>query len=511
MPQNFIACDRGQTMLLPPDLTEWVSDDHVVWSILGAVDQMDLSAFYRAYRENGQGRAAYEPAMMVALLLYSYARGNRSSRGIERACREDVTYKLITAMRVPDHSTIAEFRRRHETALGEVFTEVLALCDEAGLVEVGVISIDGMKIRANASRGANRTYEKLVADILKEAEETDRWEDGLFGADRGDEVPEHLRTEERRRAAFKAAKERLAQKAGRDVEPEVARIEPDPEQFASTRGWGRRTWHREAHKELLRRRELDAKPVARSRAERLLEALDRLEENQQVEIQASEAYERWQAQRRAGGVPGQRLGMPPKPYSPSPAPEGVMNKTDPDSRMMRTQGQPTVQGYNAQAAVTRGQIIVAAEVAVESPDFGHLEPAVRAALHELEDAGVTQRPETVLADAGYWHTRQMENIVSDGIQVLVPPDAGLREGTRPGWDKGPYAFMRRVLSSEAGHELYKHRKATVEPVFAQNKFNRGFRRFQRRGRAAVRSEWRLQAAVHNLLKLHNHWISPAIA
>ena len=151
---------------------------------------------------------------MVALLLYAYARGNRSSRGIERACREDVVYKLITAMRVPDHSTIAEFRRRHERALGELFTEVLALCEEAGLVEVGVISIDGTKIRANASRGANRTYEKLVADILKEAEETDRWEDGLFGRDRGDEVPEHLRTEEGRRAAFKA-KERLAQKAGR--------------------------------------------------------------------------------------------------------------------------------------------------------------------------------------------------------------------------------------------------------------------------------------------------------
>ena len=101
-----------------------------------------------------------------------------------------------------------------------------------------------------------------------------------------------------------------------------------------------------------------------------------------------------------------------------------MNKTDPDSRMMRTQGQPTVQGYNAQAAVTRGQIIVAAEIAVESSDFGHLEPAVRAALRELEDAGVTQRPETALADAGYWHTRQMENIVSDGIQVLVHPMPG---------------------------------------------------------------------------------------
>lgn len=496
--------------MLPPDLSEWVPDDHVVWSILGAVDQMDLSAFYGAYRENGQGRAAYEPSMMVALLLYAYARGNRSSRGIERECREDVVYKLITAMQIPDHSTIADFRRRHETALGELFTKVLALCDEAGLVEVGVISIDGMKIRANASRGANRTYEKLVADILKEAEETDRWEDGLFGADRGDEVPEHLRTEEGRRAAFKAAKERLAEKAGRDPELELAPMELDPERFV-TRPQGRRAWHREAYRELLRRREQNAKPVSRSRVDRLLEALDRLEENQQVEIQASGAYERWWAGRRAAGVPGQKLGMPPKPWTPLPVPEGVMNKTDPDSRMMRTQGQPTVQGYNAQAAVTRGQIIVAAEIAVESPDFGHLEPAVRAALRELEDARVEQRPQTVLADAGYWHQKQIEQIVSDGIQVLVPPDAGLRQDTRPGWNGGAYAFMRRVLASEAGHELYKHRKATVEPVFAQNKFNRGFRRFQRRGRAAARSEWRLQAAVHNLLKLHSHWVDPAIA
>ena len=443
--------------------------------------------------------------------MYAYARGNRSSRGIERACLEDVTYKLIAAMRIPDHSTIAEFRRRHERALGELFAAVLALCDEAGLVEVGVISIDGTKVRANASRGANRTYEKLVADILKEAEETDRWEDGLFGEDRGDELPEHLRTEAGRRAAFKAAKERLAQKAGREEEPEVARIEPDPEQFSSTRGWGRRTWHREAHQQLLRRGEQAAQPIPVSRRARLLEAVHRLEENQQVEIQASEAYEAWQAERRAGRVPGQKLGMPPRPYVAPEIPEGVMNKTDPDSRMMRTQGQPTVQGYNAQAVVTRGQIIIAAEIAVESPDFGHLEPAVRAALRELEDAGVTQRPETVLADAGYWHKKQIESIVSDGIQVLVPPDAGLREGARPGWDEGMYAFMRRVLASDAGHELYKHRKATVEPVFAQNKYNRGFRRFQRRGRSAVRSEWRLQAAVHNLLKLNSHWIDPAIA
>src|SRR5947209_14316069 len=200
--------------------------------------------------------------MMVALLLYSYARGNRSSRGIERACREDVTYKVITAMAIPDHSTIAEFRRRHEKALGELFTAVLSLCGEVGLVEVGVISIDGVKIRANASQGANRSYEKLVAEILKEAEETDRWEDGLFGDDRGDEPPEHLRTAEGRRAAFQAAKERLAQKAGRGEEPEVERVELDPDRVAA--GRGRRGWQRAAHEELMQRRARDAKPIARS-------------------------------------------------------------------------------------------------------------------------------------------------------------------------------------------------------------------------------------------------------
>ena len=200
-------------------------------------------------------------------------------------------------------------------------------------------------------RGANRPYEKLVADILKEAEETDRWEDGLFGGDRGDEVPEQLRTEEGRRAAFAAAKERLAKQAGRGKECEVDPIELDREGVAP--GGGRRGWQRAAHKELLRRREQAAQPIARSRADRLLDAVQRLEESQRVETGASEAYERWQADRRAGGVPGQKLGMPPKPYTPPAVPEGVMNKTDPDSRMMRTQGQPTVQGYNAQAGHPR--------------------------------------------------------------------------------------------------------------------------------------------------------------
>ena len=329
MAPNFIGCDREQGFLLPPSLCDWVAEDHLVWTILGAVEEMDLCDFYADYRADGHGRPAYDPAMMVALLLYAYARGNRSSRGIERECREDVAYRVICANHVPDHSTIAEFRVRHEAALAELFTSVLSLCRRAGLVRVGVVAIDGTKIAANAARTANRGYEQIAREILAEAAETDRREDELYGEARGDELPERLRTRAGRRAALREAKE------------------------------------------------------------------------------------------------------------------------------------------------------------------------------ELERAGAGS-PKVVIADAGYWHKRQMENVVCRGIQVLIPPDSGLRTSARPGWAGGLYAFMRRVLSTDPGKALYQRRHATIEPVFGQMKFNRRLDRFLRRGRSAVRSEWRLFGASHNLLKLHNH-------
>jgi DDE family transposase len=197
-----------------------------------------------------------------------------------------------------------------------------------------------------------------------------------------------------------------------------------------------------------------------------------------------------------------------KPYRPPELPAGEINTTDPDSRLVKTLGQKAIQGYNAQAAVNEHQILVAAEVTVEWPDFGRLEPMVDAAERELDWAGA-ESPAVVIADAGYWHTRQMENVVGRGIQVLIPPDSGLRASARPGWDGGPYGFMRRVLSTDQGKALYQKRHATVEPVFGQMKFNRRLDRFLRRERSAVRSEWRLFGASHNLLKLHNH--RPAVA
>jgi hypothetical protein len=269
---------------------------------------------------------------------------------------------------------------------------------------------------------------------------------------------------------------------------------------------GRRGWVREGRRQLDEQRRQQARPIAGPRQERLRESLRRLDEEYWVELEANAAYEAY----RARGVmkDGRRFGGPRlKPFVPPPAPAGTINTTDHDSRIVRTQGQPARQGYNVQAAVSAQQIILAAEITVDSPDFGHLEPMVTATQRELEAAGITELPETVVADPGYWHKEQMEIVVSRGMQVLIPPDSGLRKTPRPGWNDGLYAFMRRVLSTEHGQAVYRRRMASIEPVFGQVKHNRGFRQFLRRGRSAVRSEWRLEAATHNLLKLHTHRIA----
>ncbi len=294
MSQNFVACDRGQVFLMPPSLIDWVPDDHLVWTVLGAVDQMDLDGVYGTYRANGQGRAAYDPGMMVAWLLYSYSVGNRSSRGIERACRVDVAYNVITAMEVPDHSTIAEFRRRHATALGELFVDVLRLCGEAGLVSVGVIAIDGTKIKANASRDRNRSYESIVGEILDQAEQTDRDEDEQHGPDRGDELPERFRSREGRRRALAEAKERLEQQRASEPDAETPEVEIEiefeiDEKRVVAEGHGRKGWLRDGRRQLEQRREREQRPIPRSRADRLQDAKQRLEEAHAVELAANRA------------------------------------------------------------------------------------------------------------------------------------------------------------------------------------------------------------------------------
>ena len=486
---------------MPPSLVDWLPDEHFVWTVIGAVEQMDLAPFYGAYRANGQGRAAYDPQVMLSLLLYAYASGISSSRQIERCCEVDVAFKLITAMKVPDHSTIAEFRRRHQDALSDVFVQVLALCAEAGLVKVGVIAIDGTKIRANASRDRNRSYVSIVEELLAEAERVDREEDERHGGDRGDEPPAGLRSREQRRQALADARARLEAEreqqlqSGRAEEFEAG-IELDVEQLQHQRR-GRRSWQRAAAQQLDADRERQAQPIARGRRQRLEEVKRRLEQQLAVDREANRAYEAFHQTGR--DTLGRRMLKPFKPHTPPLLPEGNINLSDPDSRLVQDKGLAKVQGYNAQAAVsTDGQIILAAEISVRSPDFGHLGPVFDAALHELERVGITDRPATVLADTGYWHGEQSDQIVADGTRVLIPPESATRKTPRPGWGEGRYAFMRAVLASDTGRQLYSQRAQSIEPTFGQIKHNRGFRQFRRRGRAAVRSEWRLITATHNL-------------
>ncbi len=221
MAQNFLPCDRDQELLLAPGLREWLPEDHLAWFVLDAVDEIDLSAFYGSYREDGWGRAAFGPSMMVALLLYAYAVGERSSRGIERRCREDVAFRVITANRNPDHATIARFRARHEQALAATFTQVLALCAQAGLMTVGVVALDGSLLAGNASPGATRSYASIRSEVermLVEAAEADADEDQRFGDARGDELPAELVDARSRRARLRRCKEQLEQaQADQDV------------------------------------------------------------------------------------------------------------------------------------------------------------------------------------------------------------------------------------------------------------------------------------------------------
>src|SRR5215218_1190396 len=219
MAQNFLSSDRNQSLLLPPDLRDWLDEDHLAWFVIEAVDELDVGSFYADYRDDGHGRAAHEPKMMVSLLAYAYAVGERSSRGIERRCSEDVAFRVICANQAPDHATIARFRVRHQQALADLFGQVLGLCAEAGLVEVAVLAVDGTKLEASASNHATRSYEQIAQEILAEAGRIDAAEDEVHGEARGDELPEHLASREGRRAWLREAKERLESERAAKEEP----------------------------------------------------------------------------------------------------------------------------------------------------------------------------------------------------------------------------------------------------------------------------------------------------
>lgn len=414
--------------------------------MLDAVEQIDLGGFYAAYRADGWGRAAFDPKMMLALLVYAHSVGERSSRAIERRCTEDIAFRVIAANQIPDHATIARFRARHEGPLGEMFSEVLRLCAGAGLISLGLIALDGTKPAANARRQANRPYESICAEveaILAAAAAADAAEDARWGRRRGDELPEGLGDRRSRRVRLQAAKAKLEAELAERTAAHEARL-AERARLEATRGTR------------LRGRE----PIA-----------------------------------------------PPARVDPA----ARANTTDPDSALVRG-ANGFVQGFNAQVVTTTAQIVVAAELSTDSPDARLLAPMTEAARDELTRIGVRESPTVLVADAGYWNVPQIEALAATGLEALVAPDSPsrAREETRKPRDKRPegrYLAMRRTLASPRGCALYALRRQVVEPIFGQTKAVRRCDRFQRRGLAACRSEWRLIMATHNLLKLWRNQIA----
>jgi hypothetical protein len=388
-------------------------------------------------------------------------------------------------------------------------------------VRPGLVAVDGTRLAGNAGRNRSRAFEQIAREVLAEARATDEAEDERLGDARGDELPEELRTREGRREFFERAKrdghERQADLQPREPEPRdmedadaealsgtAAEFRFDTERIVA-RVQGREGWLRDARRQLEQQRWDQPETISRSRTDRLVQAAQRLEAELDAERAGNAAYEAYRARGRMKD--GRRFGGPPKPYQPPEIPPGQVNVTDPDSKLLKTT-EGYAQGYNAQAVVDEGQIVLAAEISTSTVDWSQLDPMITATLCELERAGVARRPETAVADAQYWNEEHIDEVVaSKHIQVLIPPDSRLRKAPRPGWDGGRYSWMRAVLAGELGQRVYRNRSQMIEPVFGHTKHNRGVTRLHRRGRAAVRTEWRLLMATHNLTKLHRHQIA----
>ena len=522
MANHYIRCDRDQQYLLPVDVRDWLPKGHLAHFILEVIPELDTSEFHKIHPQSGPGRCAYDPDMMVALLLYSYSQGVRSSRKIEALCEVDVAYRVIAANTVPDHGTIARFRARHEEALAGLFTHGLALCVRVGLAKVGGIALDGTKIAASASMAANATRAEIEAELkvmaekmLRDAAETDAAEDAVFGDRRGDELPSELADPRSRRVRLKKAAEELQrQRAVRLAKEEAEEATKIPERMrrADNQPTARPTGNNKRPRSLARAK-ADLK-VAKRQARTLRKR-------------------RLETERRAAER-GRKPGGPAPDFTPrveeakqrlaeaetkeaEEAAKAVINTTDPDSRLMSTRN-GFVQGFNAQAAANEEGIIVAAEVTNEANDAQQFVPMVKATKANLKKAGGKGRIGVVLADAGY---ASEANFKARGPKRLIATTRSWKLRKRikaEGWRQGPppagatlAEAMEHLLMTKHGAALYAKRGQTIEPIFGQTKEARGLRRFSRRGIAAVDSEWKLMATVHNLLKLHSHMARLAVA
>jgi transposase len=454
MAYNFRDYNPHQLLLLAPNLDDWLPQKHLARFLSDVVNALDLKPFLRRYRDNGQGGSAFNPVMMLKVLLYAYCVGLPSSRKIAQALIDDVAFRWLAANNRPDFRTIAAFRRQHLPDLKPVFLQVLLLCKQAGMVKVGIVALDGTKVAANAALDRNRTWEKLTAQekalmaevdsMVRRAESTDKDENERFGDDSGDGLPN-----------IDSAKQRM---------------------------------------EVIRRAKAELEAQAKERAK-----------EKEAEFKEREREEKQTGKKK----PGRK----PQPVNEKVENEAKANLTDPESRIMKTR-KGFIQGYNAQAVVSEDQIIVASRVVQDCNDFAQLKPMVELAEVNLHEIG--EEPGKVLADAGYCSEDNLEYMSAPGAPdpyIAVKKDSKQRaedesapRGRTPN-HLSQRQRMARKLKTKAGKALYKLRGQIVEAIFGQIKDCRKLVRFLLRGLELVEGEFDLWCLTHNLLKLYRHGVA----
>jgi transposase len=446
MEKTFKSCDRKQMLLLPPSLLDWLPEGHLAHFILDVVEQLDLSKIYASYKGDGRGQPPYEPGMMTALLFYAYCTGVPSSRQIEKRTFEDVAFRVIAANRHPDHDSVCEFRKRHLKALAGLFVQILRLCQEAGIVKLGHVALDGTKIKANASKHKAMSYgrmkkkkeelEKEIDELLKNADAVDKEEDRKYGKG----------------------------KKGWDLPDELKRRE--------------------------------------TRLEKIKEAMSALEE--EARQQAAEKQKEKQARKKTT-----KSSASQSPPAVEPSDNAQRNFTDPDSRIMKvTSTNSFDQCYNGQAIVDDfSQVIVAAGLSQHANDVEEVEPILDIL---EENLGGIPHHTAITTDVGYFSETNLmlfEDALLNpfmATQKMKHGEVLPKVRGRIPQDMTPKDRMRRKLSTKKGQEIYSKRKSTVEPVFGQIKQVRGLRQFLLRGHENVSAEWQMWCLSHNLLKLYRH-------
>jgi transposase len=510
MARGYRPVLRDQLMLLPPDMRDWLGAGHPVWVVIEVCrDHLDLRAVHAARRAGGRGAAGYDPAMLAALLVWAYAHRVTSSRQIERLCRTDVAFRVICGGGAgPDHVTVARFRAGLGPAAGDMFASVLALCARLGMGQLGTVALDGTKIKANASKDANRTEEQLrelAAGLAAAHAAADAAEDDLFGPGaRGDELPPDLADPQTRAGRIAAA---LA-----ELEAERQAAEQD-QQDKSGRQRAEMTAREERVAGLVAAQAAKAEDFERRNAAKIAASGRGLKEgrptppDRHVRIQLA-VRRLAEAQRRAAAAgPAGAEKEEPRPAR--------RNSTDPHSRLMPVRGGGFIQGYNAQVVTTADGLIIATELTTGTGDVTCFDPMLRQAesaaalmaAHRPPGPGYhrSEKIGLILADAGYLSE---DNLTTPGPDRLIATGKNhdlQHTATAPrragGTAHGTAALaMAARLTDPGTMTAYKQRSHIAETPNAHIKHNMGIRQLHLRGTPRATAEWTLITTVHNIFK-----------